>query len=279
MKSAYKYSVVRFVPDPIRGETINLGLIMGSLDSPWFRAGWLGSYAKIQALGGKTATTYAQALVRDLESSVHQDGNQGRLFHREGPPLAVVLRNLGPGDRSGMLDFSSPLTILTAEPDATFDSLFTQLVSRERRKRQPPVTAPTTREQIRRTFKDRALNAWDMDPARITEGGITGRIRHPVDFGLYNEQLRAVVHTVSFAGDLTHAVLQRAVVSEAALDLGSKGTPRIAMLYSPAPRNDDAAREVERASVQFVKLHGIEPISVANLDDAAELVQSVARHR
>lgn len=276
MKRPFKYRVIRFVPDPIRGEMINLGLVMRQTDGSWFKAGFLRSYGKVQAIAGRGAVSYAKALVRDLEAASDQDGRQGRLFYSGDERLASLLDLEQTPYTAGTVELSPALTALTDDEDALFEGLFSQLVGRERRRRLPSDQQPANRDQLKRAFRDRAIHDWDLDPSQLAEGGVAGAVRHPVDFALYNGRLRAVVHTVSFAGDLTHAVLQRAVVSEAAWDLGSQGVEAtFAMLYSPAPRDNTAATTLERDSVTFVKSHGITAIPSDDLATAEDIVRTV----
>jgi hypothetical protein len=273
MKQTLRYAVAKFIPDPLRAEVINLGLVMGATDGSWFRARFLRSFGKIESVGGRGSVAYAKALVRDLDAAVQQDGYQQRLFH-VGSLGVDALADVGQHDAAHMLVFSQPLAALTSSPDDLFERLYAQLVGRERRRREAAtLVEPTTREQLKKAFRDQAIHEWSVPPPELDESGVAGAVQHPVDFARYNGRLRAVVHTVSFSGDLTHAAYQRAVVAEAKWDLSCQGSDAsFTMLYSRAPQHDDAATSLEQASVDFVSRHGIVAVPVDRLDDLKALV-------
>ncbi len=101
-----------------------------------------------------------------------------------------------------------------------------------------------------------------------------GSFRHPVDFGLYNGHLKAVVHTVSFQGDLDWAGYQRAILSEAALDLRNVGQENVAfaMLFAPAANGNREAQELERTSVEFLQSFGVHAVPFERIDSLQEIV-------
>jgi hypothetical protein len=275
MKQPLRYAVAKFVPDPLRGEVVNLGLIMGAGDGSWFKARFLRSFGKIESVGGRGAVAYAKALVRDLDAAVEQDEYQQRLFHVGSigvESLADLAHETGGAQT---LIFSQPLAALTDSPSELFEGLYSQLVGRERKRREPSrVAEPTTRDQLRKLFRDQAIHDWSVSPTELDEGGVAGAVQHPVDFALYNGRLRAVVHTVSFSGDLTHAAYQRAIIAEAKWDLSSQGSDAsFTMLYSRAPRQDDVAMSLEQASVDFVSRHGITAVPAERLGDMKAAVR------
>jgi hypothetical protein len=111
------------------------------------------------------------------------------------------------------------------------------------------------------------LGDWKVPRDKLIEDGVVGTIRHPVDFGLYNHQLRAVVHTVSFRVEKRFAEYQRAVLAEAYVDLRKRPGPRVkcTMLYLPADRRDGDAHVMERSSTAFVEGLGIKAVPILNL--------------
>lgn len=277
--STLRYTTIRFVPDPIRDESINLGLMMSATDGTWFRVAFLRSYAKVHALGGKGAVSYAQALVRDLEAEAPMDGRQARMFIDPTTGLERYLQERH-GDAAGMVRVSAPLSAVTDDPERLFENLYKALIGKYRR---PPVSKaarPSTREQLRKVFRSTAIDVWELPPSRLMEGGVVGTVRHPVDFGLYNGRLQSVVHTVSFAGDEDWAVLQRGVLSEAALDIRTAIDDQVgfALLYSPAPQRRSPAAELERSSVAFAERHKIQAVAIGEVGELAGMVASARDH-
>lgn len=275
MKRPMRYALIRFVPDPTRGEAINLGLIGGTDDREWLDVAFTPSFTRIRALAGPAAETYAKALVRDFDAGLQQDGRQMRLFGPAGQSLADAL--FGPRDagQHGMVVVERPEPALTDNPEATFKRLFRQLIGGQRRPRRPAVAAPESRDGLRRLFRSRAIDDWKLSVTNLAEGEVVGRVRHPVDFGLFNGHLRAVVHTVSFAAEVHSAVWQRAVLAEAAWDLQGSGVD-FTMLYARAPGADKEAQELETASVGFVTAHAIRAVPSDQLDEIEGLVRAVA---
>jgi len=292
MPRSLRYSVLKFVPDAVRDEAVNLGLVMAAQDESWFRADFLRTFAKVRALGGQAAVAYARALVRDLEAEVPMDGAQSRLFP---PPdrLDAILSET-PGRRhGGRVRATEPLAAVTDDPDELFEDLFKQLVGRPVRRaaapaqvaqgaealrtaKAPPQVA-RTRDELKKVFKERAIGEWELQPARLSEEGVEGTVPHRVDFGLYNGQLRSVVHTVSFAVEPLYVGYQRAVLAETALDLRSLGRAvDFTMLFVPASREDDTLTHLESATLRFMKNQSIAAVPAPEIDQLADLVRGVA---
>lgn len=274
MKRGMKYAVIRFVPDTTRGEAINLALIAGTDDRDWFDIAFTPSFSRVRALSGSAAEMYAKALVRDFDSSRQQVGNQVRLFKARGTPLEDLLFAPPDPNIDGVIQVGVPQPALTDNPEATFKRLFRQLIGGQRRPRRVAVAAPESRDALRRVFRSRALDTWGLPEANLVEGEVIGRVPHPVDFGLLNGQLRAVVHTVSFAAEAHSAVRQRAVLAEAAWDLMKSGAS-FTMLYAPAPESDSDARQLETASVDFMRGLGIRAVASGEIDAIEPLVAEV----
>jgi hypothetical protein len=242
-----RYSVVRFTPNPIREESVNIGLIR-----------------KVRAVGGIGAVAYARALVKDLESEVDMDGRQSRLFPPASERLTELFERL-PRRFEGYVRFSDPLAAVADDPDDVFDHLYRQLIGyfrAEAAKIPPKVIA--SREDLKDAFRHRARSEWEI-PA--VEEGVQGSVRHPVDFGVFGDRLVFVVHTVSFRGDLAWATYQRAILSEAAIDIGKSGNGvSFGMLYLPADLEQEEAAELQRASTDFAQGLGILPVPIDEID-------------
>jgi hypothetical protein len=278
MKQRMRYALIRFVPDPTRGEAINLGLLAGTDDRAWFKVAFTPSFPRIRALAGSAGEAYAKALIRDLDEGLPQDGRQMRLFGPTGQSLADLLFGDQPSPGHGMVQVGLPQPALTDNPEETFGHLLRQLVGGQRRPRRLAVSVPQSRDGLKRIFRARAIDDWNLPLASLVEGDVVGGVRHPVDFGLLNGRLRAVVHTVSFAAELHSALWQRAVLAEAAWDLQGAGV-RFAMLYARAPNADNEAKEMENNSVAFVTAHDIRAVPSDRLDEMEDLVREVAaRH-
>lgn len=291
MARSLRYSVLKFVPDPVRDEAVNLGLVMAASDESWFRADFLRSFGKVRALGGQPAVAYARALVRDLIAQVPMDGAQSRLFpHPDRLDEAILTASEVPRRGRGRVRATEPLAAVTDSPDELFDELFRQLVGRAARKAAVPAPQPggpilvktpaaaiRNRDDLKKVFRERALIDWEVPPAHLSEEGVEGTVPHRVDFGLYNGMLRSVVHTVSFAGEAVHAGYQRAVLAETALDLRQLAREvDFTMLFVPAPRDDETLTHLESATLRFMKNQSIEAVPAPDIDQLADLVRSIA---
>ena len=270
-----RYALVRYVPDPTRGEAINLGIIGGTDDRDWFDVSFTPSFTRIRALAGPAAEAYAKALVRDFDAGLHQDGRQMRLFGPTGQPIEDLLFEPRGAITAGLVTVGPPEPVLTDDPEATFSRLIRRMIGGYRRPRSGAVLAPESRDGLRKVFRARAIDDWDLSMTNLAEGGVDGRVHHPVDFGLFNGRLRAVVHTVSFAAEVHSALWQRAVLAEAAWDLQDADVD-LTMLYARAPKRDQEARQLENASVEFIKSHGMRAVPRERIDEIEDLVRSVA---
>ncbi len=155
-----RYRTVRFVPDPIRDEVINIGLLMGETGGEWFRARFLRNYGKVAAVGGRGAVAYAKAVVRDLESEIPMDGRQRRLF----PPRSSLNRLLSDvPEAESAIRLGEVLNAVDDDPEALFEDLFGQLVGSSRLARAISDATAHTRDQLKRQFRLYATS-WDLLP-------------------------------------------------------------------------------------------------------------------
>jgi hypothetical protein len=282
LRRKIRYTIVRLVPDPVREEVINIGLAAATDDGSWFRARFVSSFGKVAAVAGHGAVAYAKALIRDFEKSVPMDGPQPRLFGTSLKLRDFLLESTLASDM-GLMRYDPPsLLISDGDLESEFHALFVQLVGRERqpRTRREGVDI-VTRDDVRRVVKRYVAEEIAVPSAQIDEGGVSGSVAHPVDFAVYNGQLRSVVHTASFMGDQTHAVYQRAVVAECAWDLERTRDDDIAFafVYAPAHTDDRAARDLQEASIAFLATRGIQSVDAHDLEPLGTVMRhTYARH-
>ena len=113
---SYKFSLIRFVPDPARGEFVNIGAIAGDEESEDWDVRWISNYTRARALDSAGLLSAAKAFTAKLDERVADlpspnagtrstdDGVAGPAYDRDEQRRT----NQRPSARSGGLRGGSP---------------------------------------------------------------------------------------------------------------------------------------------------------------------------
>lgn len=192
------YSVIRYLPDPVRQEVFNVGIIVAEAD---------GLRAKVllpQQLGRLRRLGYIQesGFLRDLEREI----NTSMLPRQEqllaGPPV-WTLESLRRAERDwgGTIQFS-PLRPASDVPAAgAVDWFFERYVAPPPVRHRPPdrrAIKSRVRRALIRSIHSKYPRAKPERVVRIDDA-VSGKLEsHTFDFTVRNSRLLQVVHTVSF---------------------------------------------------------------------------------
>ena len=247
-RDVYYYSIIRFIPNPVREEALNLGVILVGRDVQFADYRMLArTKTRMRLLAPRFDVRLIESFEDDLRSLVGRRGFQLRL---EGSSTSLALTGLRQisETHANQLQFTPPRTYLASEPEAALDDLFEEFVRPRRLARGP--RGVVDRRQIRNTIVQ-AFARWELDPqahpARVNVQGESGT--HLFDYGLRNGSVRVAIHAVSFQMTMAEdVILQRDHVAWAAYDIHQRDRnfPIVAVVSPPLAQNRRIFEESER---------------------------------
>jgi hypothetical protein len=173
-KTAYSYSVLRYVHDISTAEFINVGVVVLARDRRYLGVQMRHTYSRLSAMfpdldrdAFKSSMRVIERALKDLGQTYAKDD----LFPHEGDALALA-RSVLPADDSS-LQWSPVGGGLTADPAATLDHLFERLVGRYDGKT----------ERAKRLDED----VWRPIKERLDKAGISARLKPTVIHGKVDE--------------------------------------------------------------------------------------------
>jgi hypothetical protein len=275
---AYVYSIVRAMPNPRRGECVNLGVIVLAPDGHYSDARF-GSLNRVRRLDSNADTDSMRSFLNGVMGALPLHGYQAHLGTKQAP-MNVATLNMWSKEFGGAVRLSEPRSVLATNPSELLDQLFQDYVGPTNASLTPPALVEErtpTRAQIL-TSLDRAIPAWDGRPVRTAPGTtLRGRIaHHQVDRVIEVEQsvIIAVVEAISFGTrDLADVYGRRATICLASEDLrGSPDTANIAAfaLHTTAPQD---RLEILQESAELFRAKGVTPVLYGNLGPIRQLVE------
>ena len=273
------YSVVRFVPDPAKGECVNLGLLAGSEDSEEWILQTVAQRGRARQLGGAGAlpgvASYLERLAAELEmySDAHASGQLALLVERE-PFSEGWLANLA-SEQRGIVQFTAPQPVDVESAQAAVEMLWDQLIVEPSPRtydfKNKHVALGAVREALRKVnITDD--NLWRT--VRLESGGF----RAPIDFAVHDGRVAYLTQCWSFelpdkdrlldeiqswswtmrslrawGGDLTIGPLARAKALDDVSYRAHRDVPRdvgLAVVYVP-PANPEGEETFEKAERAF----------------------------
>ena len=212
----FEYALVRFVPDPVRGEQINLGVIVLAEDSGFARAQFLPKVrlrARMKLLRPKSTADGLLSAIERLQQQVvripqlplfaNEHGDQGEPFTRMTlQALTGLFRN--------QLQFTDLKPYRAASLSAAVDELYDALVA-------PPASSQPTKPhamtlaEVRERIADTARH-WTSAAVRLKEASVEEAVgsRHYADLWLQADQpLAALVAIPEEPGERPTAWLLR----------------------------------------------------------------------
>jgi len=268
---AYLYSVIRAVPNPRRGECVNLGVVVIAPDGHYSDARF-GSLARVRKLDSNADIDSIRLFLSGILSVLPMHGNQGYLAAGD-PAIDASTLSMWSRDFGGAVRVSEPRSALASDPGQLLDQLFRDYVASPSSEpvamRAVPEQTPS-RAQVLTAF-DRSVARWD-DPDVRPRSGATVRGRrahHHVDRILETQSstLIAVIEAISFGSrDLTEVYGRRATICLAAEDLqeSAVGRPVAAFaLHTTAPQD---RIEALQESAELFRTRGVTPVLFTDLE-------------
>lgn len=216
MAEATYYSVVRYVPDPLREEQINVGVVAMTADGSTVAVRFERSLDRARSLGRSANLGFLRELRTNLEAlAARQSDRQlalaapdrrGRLMiTMEGKPRLDLglLRDVS-GSWANSVQFSEPRGSLEVDPDRLAEDIYRRLVA--------PSAEPRVRARDRRWIVAQAVSSLETHIAvshglaresvirrnRAIEGVVE---QHTFELVLEREDVRHAAHAISFEVD------------------------------------------------------------------------------
>ncbi len=173
-KTAYSYSMLRYVHDTSTAEFINVGVVVMARDRRYLGVQMRHTYSRLSAMfpdldreAFKSSMRVIERALKDLGQTFAKDD----LFPHQGDALALA-RSVLPADDSS-LQWSPVGGGLTADPKATLEHLFERLVARYDGKT----------ERTKRSDED----VWRPIKERLDKAGISAQLKPTIIHGKVDE--------------------------------------------------------------------------------------------
>lgn len=272
--TAYTYSVFRVVPDPVRGEFANIGLVM--VDDHGEYSKLIFNYriqTRVRALGGRRLVQPVLRELGDISSSYDVSGPQSSDSLRLLPSITVEDIRTWATDRGGILRMTAPRVVVADEPDVAFEGIYQRYV---RGAADPDSRVRITPEAERAQLRDRFIRAisrlQNFDSSRVRVGSAVQGVRahHWLDVAVVGEQIAtAFAHAIPMRSTDDRALFtNRGLVLEAADDW-PVGAPKIALYDDPLEERRDLFDETSG----LMESAGVRLINPAALADAVRLFE------
>lgn len=111
---SFQFSLIRFVPDPARGEFVNIGALAGSDEASEWALRLVSNLSRATALDDRGVLPDAVAYAADLAGA-------------EGVSSAVLMRRSM--EMQNIVQFSAPAPVAADSVEAALDLVFDQLVA------------------------------------------------------------------------------------------------------------------------------------------------------
>lgn len=278
----YSYSLVRFVPDPIRGEFINVGAIVGSDESSEWAVQQVENPLRARHLDDRGTLPAAWAFIDKVGREI--DAFERMVLTGEGSDVQLSedwLYRLH-GQHKNIVQVSEPLPIIANSIEEAVETVFGHLIV-DPAKRPGGSTKHPALAAMRRAYREAGLVGRVLQGATLEADGHRERL----DFGIANGRVVQIAQTWSFQvadKDLLARNVRawgwavKAVQSHgghlATVDRGRLEVPRdvdVEVLYIPNDRSGDRSG-LDDARAVFTSL-GANQVAI---DDASEVADRAA---
>jgi len=189
----YDYSVVRFVPYPIRGEYINVAVIAGSEETGEWAIRSIENWTRARHLDKGKRLAAARAYLEGIDGLIN--GNPEQQAKAQSPPVGLVRGWLAGEYRRlrNLVQLSEPAPVIGADVREALNKMFDLFVADpakiDRETRQPAIVA------LRSAFHQVNIQAALLHE-QVT--AVVGPQSAPVDFAVANGHLVQLAHAWSF---------------------------------------------------------------------------------
>jgi hypothetical protein len=234
------YSLLSYVPDPIRGEFINIGLFLVDREGRWARFEATTPRGAIRSVGSAADVDKIERWVGDLKRQFHVLGDEP-LLPAAGRIQPELLADWA-AEFGGKLRVSAPTVAVGDRMDAVWTQLYGRLVKRQRRPgvvaavtSEPRPTASDERREVLYALETEVRGWPNYDPELFRRDHIFrgGAADHIVDVAFMNGQIKGVANVIPVAhGEVVDVIRARSLLEDAALDLEPQ-VSKLALVEEP----------------------------------------------
>ncbi len=183
----YQYSIIRFVPSPVRGEFVNLGLIVGSDQTGEWLIDVVGSRSRAAKMDDENVLPMVAADIQRLQSNIESYSDPD-MFGASVDLSLSWLRELS-RDSQNLLQFSAPKTVLATSAQEAMEKLWTLLVFEPTKSSRTSVTKSSVLSQYWAALKTHNLGARNVKKRVILE---TSKAHSPIDVVVHNGEVKDI---------------------------------------------------------------------------------------
>jgi hypothetical protein len=185
----YRYSIIRFVPDPARAEAVNLGLLAGDEETGDWDLRVVSNFKRARAIDTIGALPGALAFIGELEGYVDDMSLDGvTTFTTDAlTRLSIDMRNI--------VQLTPPAPVVAKSAEEAIDVLFDELLVDPAARRFRFAKKNEAVGSTRRAYRDAHL-----PPAAVAERVVVhaGPYEQPFDFVVHNGDVVQLVQCWSF---------------------------------------------------------------------------------
>lgn len=190
---SFQFSLIRFVPDPARGEFVNIGAIAGSDDAGEWELRLVSNLSRAKALDDRGVLSRAFAYAAALEDNI---AAHDRLPETDGAePISSEFLRRRAAEMHNIVQFSPPAPVVADSAEAALDLIFDQSVLDAARKRFPFEKKHRAQGAARRAYQAHDVPAEAVrERAPVRSGVFDGAF----DFAVHNGRTVQLVQCWSF---------------------------------------------------------------------------------
>ncbi len=194
----YMYSVIRFVPDPVRGEFVNVGVLAGSDESSEWDLRMVESLKRARSLDDEVLLPLVWYFVDDIGRKVdrYTEAIQTNLFEAADERLSEEWLTRLSEEARNVVQLSVPAVIVADDIDEAISILFEQLIVEPKARRFPFKKKNVALAATRRAYREAGLTLRE----HVVEGAsVKGRHhKERFDFVVANGSAVQLAQTWSF---------------------------------------------------------------------------------
>lgn len=189
----YHYSLLRFVPDPARGEFINLGILAGDDDARDWELRLVQNLRRLKAIDDKDALSLALAFAAQLEN--HIVASEQLPDTTAVAPISMKWLATLAGEMQNVVQLTEPAPMVADSAEEALDTLFAEFIVDPAAQRYRFLKKHRALASTRRAYRDHEVpDAAIIERAPVTAGPYDGLF----DFAVANGSVVQLVQCWSF---------------------------------------------------------------------------------
>ncbi|MDQ6945670.1 MAG: DUF3037 domain-containing protein [Actinomycetota bacterium] len=192
----FVYSIVRFVPDPARGEFVNVGAIVGSEESSEWQYRQIENPTRARALDERQTLDAVWSFLDRVGRQIDDFERAGETLFDPGVELSEAWMERLYVDHRNVVQLSRPTPMVAASADEAMDRIFDDLVVDPARRRHSFQKKHAALAAVRAAYRAHSVEKTKNLRERVSLQ--TDHHRERFDFAVTNGKVVQLTHTWSF---------------------------------------------------------------------------------